>query len=95
MEGKSVTVRQEGHCSIPFLPATPLSPSWTLEGLFELTWRPSRALTSCIASGTTEIQGHREVCHARPGGPRTPSTTADANLGCAFVESALVVYTDP
>ena len=29
-----------------FLPATPLSPSQTHEGLFELTWRPSRALDS-------------------------------------------------
>ena len=28
--------------------------------------------------------------HARPGGPRTPSKTADANLDCAFVENALV-----
>ena len=32
------------HNSNPFLPATPSSPSWTLEGLFELTQRPSRAL---------------------------------------------------
>ena len=30
--------------SLPFLPSTPSSPSQTLEGLFELTWRPSRAL---------------------------------------------------
>ena len=30
--------------SLPFIPATPLSPSWTLEGLFELTLRgPRRA----------------------------------------------------
>ena len=27
-----------------FLLATPFCPYWTLEGLFELTWRPSRAL---------------------------------------------------
>ena len=33
-------------------------------------------LASCIASRTSEIQGHREVCLARHGGPRTPSTTA-------------------
>ena len=32
--------------SLPFLPATPSSPSRTLEGLFELTRRPSRALDS-------------------------------------------------
>ena len=29
----------EKHFSLPFLPATPTSPSRTLEGLFELTWR--------------------------------------------------------
>ena len=51
-------------------------------------------LASCVASGTTEIQGHRQVCRARRGGPRTPSTTTDANLDCAFVENALI-YTDP
>ena len=32
------------HFLLPFLPATPLSPSQTLEGLFELTRRLSRAL---------------------------------------------------
>ena len=32
--------------SCPFLPATPSSPSRTLEGLFELTRLPSRALDS-------------------------------------------------
>ena len=54
----------------------------------------SPRLASCVASGTTEIQGHRQVCQARHGGPRAPSTTADANLHCAFVENALF-YTDP
>ena len=29
------------------------------------------------------------MCRARRGGPRTPSTTTDANLDCAFVENAL------
>ena len=51
-------------------------------------------LALCVASGTTEIQGHRQVCRARRGGPRTPSTTTDANLGCAFAENALF-YIDP
>ena len=32
------------YFSLPFLQATPSYPSWTLEGLFELTWGPSRAL---------------------------------------------------
>ena len=51
-------------------------------------------LASCVASGTTEIQGHSQVCRARRGGPRTPSTTTDANLDCAFVANALF-YADP
>ena len=50
-------------------------------------------LASCVVSGATEIQGHRQVCRARRGGPRTLSTT-DTNLDCAFVENALI-YTNP
>ena len=46
-------------------------------------------LASCVASGTTEKQGHGLLCRARRWGPRTPSTTTDANLDCAFVENAL------
>ena len=51
-------------------------------------------LASCVASGITELQRHRQVCSARRGGPRTLSTTTDANLDCAVVENALF-YTDP
>ena len=51
-------------------------------------------LASCVASGTTEEQGHRQVCRARREGPRTPSTTTHANLDCAFVENELF-YIDP
>merc|ERR1711923_120706 len=63
------------HYSLPFLPATPSSPSRNLEGLFELTRRPSRALDSprgllpelqrykdtvrCAALGA-EVPGHRQ-----------------------------------
>ena len=32
------------------------------------------------------------MCHARRGGPRTPSTTTDANLDCVFVENALFLH---
>ena len=61
--------------SLPLRSATPSSPSWTLEGLFELTRRPSRALDSprallpelqrykdtvrCAALGV-EVPGHRQ-----------------------------------
>ena len=34
------------HYSLTFFPETPSSPSLTLEGLLELTQRPSRALIS-------------------------------------------------
>ena len=37
-------------------------------------------LASRIASGTTEIQGHRQVCRARRRHPRTLSRRTDANL---------------
>ena len=74
------------------LPATPSFPSFTLEGLFELTRCPSRALdspgalllelqrykdtVSCAVLGA-EVSGHRQQ---QPG----------ANLDCVFVESAIV-----
>ena len=63
------------HYSLPFLPATPSSPSRTLEGLFELTRRPSLALdlprpllpelqrykdtVRCAALGV-EVPGHHQ-----------------------------------
>ena len=63
----------EKQYSLPFLLETPLSLSRTFEGLFELTWRPSRALdlpralllelqrykdtVRCAALGT-EVPGH-------------------------------------
>ena len=83
------------NLSLLLLTVTPSSPSRTLEGLFELTWLPFKdsRLPSCIASGTTEIQGLHQVCRTRCGGPRTPLKTAAANLDCARVENSLF-YTD-
>ena len=46
LEGKIMTPHWGKHFSLPFLPATPLSPSRTIEVLFELTRRPSRPLNS-------------------------------------------------
>ena len=48
------------HYSLPFLPATPSSPSRTLEGLFELTRRPSRALDSPRAL-LPELQRYKDT----------------------------------
>ena len=46
-------------------------------------------LTSCVASRTTAIYGHRQACVAGRRGPTTLSTTFGANLDCAFEENAL------
>ena len=70
-----MTPQSGKHFSLPFLPATPLSLSQTLEGLFGLTRRPSRALdlprallpelqrnkdtVRCAALGV-EVPGHRQ-----------------------------------
>ena len=59
------------HYSLPFLPATPSSPSRTLEGLFELTRRPSRALDLSHAL-LLELQRYKDVrCCALGIGPWT------------------------
>ena len=59
-----------------------MSPSRTLEGLFEQTQRPSKALDSPRALlPDTEIQGHSQLYGTRRGG---------ANLDCAFLKDALV-----
>ena len=57
--------------SPPFLPATPLSPSGTIEGL---TLRPSRAidLPRTLLPEIRRESNHRQVCHANDTGPRTP-----------------------
>ena len=70
---------------------------WPLNSLVSVSdpWRafwadtaPFKGLALCIASGTTEIQGHHQVCRAR-------RRTTDKNLDwCAFVANALF-YTNP
>ena len=59
------------HNSLPFLPATPSSPSWTLEGLFELTWRPSRALDS-IRALLPELQRYKDTVRCDVLGAEVP-----------------------
>ena len=61
LEGKQINDPSSGkHCSLPFLPATPSSPSRTHEGLFELTRRPSRALDSPRAL-LQELQRYKDT----------------------------------
>ena len=86
--GKTVLFRSSQQ-----LPRLRLGP---LKGFFEGPFKVFKGpqLASCVASGTTEIQGHCQVCCARRRGPRTPSTATDANHDCALFENALF-YTDP
>ena len=64
LPGKQIYVPSlRKHYSLPFLLATLLSLSRTHEGLFGLTWCPSRALKSPRAL----FHGHRQVYRARPG----------------------------
>ena len=74
----------------------PLSHSFllsrALEGLFELTRRPSWALYSPWVL-LPELQRYKDTVRCARLGARAPSTTTDAILNCAFVENALF-YTD-
>ena len=82
--------------TILFCSSQQLPLSRTLEGLFELTQRPSRALDSPRAL-LPELQRYKDTVRCvvlRCGGPKTLSTTTVANLDCAFVENALF-YIDP
>ena len=70
------------NCSPSFLQAIPSSR--ILEGLFQLTLRPSRALS--VAFGTSDI------CHVyctRRAGPRTLSKTNKFKLDYLSVDSTL------
>ena len=90
LEGKSMTpLRETLFSSVP--PSNSLVSISDLQRAFWADTTPFSGprLASCVASGTTEIQGRNQVWRARRGGPRTPSTTTDANLDCAFVENAL------
>ena len=52
---------EENGVLLVFIHATPFSWSQTLQRLFELTWRPSKALNLAlsVALGTIWIKGHR------------------------------------
>ena len=65
---KSYTSRKGVYCSLPFLPATPLPWSQTLEGIFERTRHPSRALNfgSCDCFHYSDIKGHFHKQHIVP-----------------------------
>ena len=58
-----MTPQRGWHCSLLLIPAAPSSRSQTLEGLFELTQHPSRALNlaSCLSSATSETHRQSQV----------------------------------
>ena len=67
----------------------------TLKGLFE-PQRPPMAvnLASCNASGTSEIQGHCQVCRAKRKALRLLSESTGANLDSVFLENTFFIYTE-
>ena len=79
-----------------------LASAWWFFSIFNWIFGPWRAfwadtapfkgpwLASCVFSGITVKQGHRQVWCTRCRGPRTPSKTADWDIDCA-----LPIYTDP
>ena len=57
-----------------------MSPYRTLEGLFELTRRPSRALDRVMLLELQIYIDTGQVCRARRRGPRTLPGTTDTNF---------------
>ena len=74
------------YFSLPLLPATPLSLSMTLEGLFEPL--QGSCLASCVASRTTEEQGHCLVCHVRCRGLKHTCQGKPTRILIVLVENA-------
>ena len=59
------------HYSLPFLPATPSSPSRILERLLELSWRPSQALDLPCAL-LLELHRHKDTDRGAALGAKIP-----------------------
>ena len=72
------------YFSLPFLPATPLSLSQTLEGFFELTRRPSRALDSPCAL-LLEIQRRKDTVRCAALGAEVPGHRQDQPMQTLIV----------
>ena len=86
---------QEEQINIPWSKRTlfsSVSPSnflVILEGLFELTWRASRALDTLRVLLPELLRNKDTIRCTAQEGPRTGSATSDA-ADCAFVEKALL-----
>ena len=86
------------YCTF-FLPATPLSLSHTLEGLFESKQRSSRAnlrLVHCLLNFRNSLCGEVPVEIRYAGRYRSHSVTTGTNLDCAFViilfDTAMILH---
>ena len=71
--------------SLPFLPATPSSPSWPLKGFLSCHGALKGPSTRLVRG----FQNYRDSRTPSCKGARTPSTTTETNLDCPFVENAL------
>ena len=90
-----MTSHRGQNCSLLFLPATPSSPPWTLEGVFELTRRtlqgPSTRLVRCFWNDR-----ERQLAHALAWEDLTHcQKTTDVNLEYVFVKNTLCFYNHP
>ena len=68
--------------TITVVACTPFFQYQTLEGNFELTQHPSRY----VACGTTEVQGHHQIC------PAETKEATSANLNCVLVKSLHFIH---
>ena len=75
-----------------FLPATPLSPSLTLEGFFELTQRPSRALDLPRAL-LSELQRYKDTVWCAELGVEVPGHNRE-QLMQTLIVCLLKIHTD-
>ena len=85
-----MTPCREKHYSLPFLPATPLSPSQNLERLFKLTQHSSRALDS-PRTLLPELQRYKDAVRCQ--GPRTLSRPSRALNLASYVASGTTLLT--
>ena len=65
------------HCLLALLTATPLFPSRTLEGLFELTQTPSRALDLPPRVSLSELQRIKDTVRCALLGAEVPGQSKD------------------
>ena len=84
----------EKHYFLSFPPATPSSPSLTLEGLFELTRHPSRALKLSLAL-LPELQRYKDTVRCGALGAEVPGHCQQQLTQTLIVRLLKTHITDP